>query len=109
MSTPSPVVSNTVTVTEAGATPTITISASPTSLPDTGGIVSISGTTNEPDGTAFELYANGVDTGVGATSAGGTFGMSYTVPANTGIAAQTISLVVTTGGPPPAPAAPAAA
>jgi hypothetical protein len=96
-----PIVSNTVTLTEAGAPGTITITATPTELPSSGGAVTVAGTTNLPDGTAFELYANGQDTGLSATSSGGAFTITYTAPANTSTSPASIALVVTSGGPPP--------
>lgn len=76
--------SNALSVTEAGIPVTITISASTTSEPASGGPVTISGTTNEPDGTTFTLNVNGADSGLPpVTSAGGAFTFTYTIPANT--------------------------
>jgi hypothetical protein len=85
-----------VTVTEAGAEFAQPV-ASPASLPSTGGAVVISGTTSDPDGTTYYLYANGVDTGVSTTSSGGAFTFpAYTVAPNTSISPVTISFTVST-------------
>jgi hypothetical protein len=76
--------SNALSVTEAGIPVVITIAASTATEPSTGGPVTITGTTNEPDGTNFTLNVNGADSGLPAVaSAGGTFSFTYTIPANT--------------------------
>jgi len=83
MATPSPVVSNPVTVTEAGA-PSLTLAVDNASLPYTGGAINFTVTAaNIPDGTAVELFKNGADAGISGTLSGGTCTIPYTEPANT--------------------------
>lgn len=74
--------SNTVTITVAGTTETMSISLSTTSIPASGGSVTVSGTTNAPVGTSIHVLANTIvqSTTVGS---GGTFSSIFTIPANT--------------------------
>ncbi len=87
--------SNVVTVTVAGAAAEIAISVSPTSLPSTGGTVTVSGTTNLADGTTVDLFVNGTNV-ASTTTAGGAFSFTYDVAANSGTSPVTDSLQVST-------------
>lgn len=88
--------SNTITITVAGAAPVITISASTTSLPASGGSVTFSGTTDYPAGTVLYLWestpgATFVYTGISATvSSTGTYSMPtpINIPANSSAGTQ---------------------
>jgi hypothetical protein len=73
----------------------ITITATPTSLPDTGGVVTINGTTTGiADGTVMTLLVNGVQTGT-TTLSGGAFTFTYDAPPNTGTTTESDVLQVT--------------
>lgn len=99
-----PVVSAPFVVTEAAASPSIALTGSPSTEPASGGTVSLSGTTNLPDGSAIELYLNGQDTGVGTVSSGGAFSFpSQTIPPNATLGAVEFSY--TAQYTPPAPPA----
>lgn len=98
MAIPTGIVSNPVTVTIAGA-PAITISATPTSEPSSGGVVVVSGTVqNIPDGTPVNLLVNGTadPNTPPATVTGGAFSFNWTAPANTTPTAITDTLTVST-------------
>jgi hypothetical protein len=62
---------------------TIKITPSTTTLPSTGGPVTISGVTNEPDGTTIYLFQNAQPVST-TTVSGGAFGFTVTLPPNTG-------------------------
>jgi hypothetical protein len=93
MATPGSVLSNIVTVTQ-DPLPTITISCSPTNEPYTGGVVSVSATTNLPDGTTLNLLVAGTNVGT-TTSSGGAASFSYTMPATTSTTQGSFAFQVT--------------
>ena len=88
----SSVASNIITITEEGATPTITLSSSVSSYGSQGGPVTLSGKTDFPDGTKISIYLTLVtstgsilenNTNIGsATVSGGAFSFDYTIPSN---------------------------
>jgi hypothetical protein len=94
MAAPGSVLSNVVTVTEAAAPFTIAITATPLTLPYTGGAVTILVTTNLPDGTTLNLLANGAQID-STTSTGGAAAFTETVAANTTTTAISIAYQVT--------------
>jgi len=102
MAAPAPVISNPFVVTQA-APDYIAIPASLTITPDAQA-VTIAGTTDLADGTAVELYLNGVDTGEGSTTLNSAFTFSYSVPANTGETPIVYTFTVQSVPTPPAPA-----
>jgi hypothetical protein len=88
------VTSNTVALTQAAAPATITISASSTSLPASGGTVTITGSSNYPGGSAMYLFYNGANTANTTTSSNGSFSFSITVPANSSASSVTDTVYV---------------
>jgi hypothetical protein len=104
MATPPSATSNPATVVVAAAEPEIQLAANPTELPASGGTVALTFTTNLPDGSSFELYLNGQDTGQSTTSSSGAGTFTYTAPANATLSPVDDVFTVQSPAPTPAPA-----
>ena len=93
--------SNVLDVTVEGATPSISITASTTSLPSSGGTVDFTGSTNLPAGSTVYWVINGpsgeYDSGSTTVSSSGTFSFSETFPANTYSVPETYSVYAQIG------------
>ena len=73
--------SNVLDVTVQGAAPSISITASTTSLPSSGGTVSFTGSTDLPAGTTLDIYVNAGNVGT-VTVSGGSISFSVNIPSN---------------------------
>ena len=84
-----------------GAAPSISITASTTSLPSSGGTVDFTGSTNLPAGSTVYWVINGpsgeYDSGSTTVSSSGTFSFSDTFPANTYSVPETYSVYAQIG------------
>jgi hypothetical protein len=93
--------SNVLDVTVQGAAPSISITASTTSLPSSGGTVDFTGSTNLPVGSTIYWVINGpsgeYDSGSTTVSSSGTFSFSDTFPANTYSVPETYSVYAQIG------------
>ena len=93
--------SNVLDVTVQGAAPSISITASTTSLPSSGGTVDFTGSTNLPAGSTVYWVINGpsgeYDSGSTTVSSSGTFSFSDTFPANTYSVPETYSVYAQIG------------
>ena len=65
-----------------GASPSISITASTTSLPSSGGTVSFTGTTDLPAGTTLDIYVNAGNVGTVTVGSGGSISFSVNIPSN---------------------------
>jgi len=65
-----------------GAAPSISITASTTSLPSSGGTVDFTGTTNLPAGTTLDIYVNAGNVGSTSVGSGGSISFSVAIPSN---------------------------
>jgi len=74
--------SNVLDVTVEGAAPSITITASTTSLPSSGGTVSFTGSTDLPAGTTLDIYVNAGNVGTVTVGSGGSISFSVNIPSN---------------------------
>jgi len=73
--------SNVLDVTVEGAAPSISITASTTSLPSSGGTVDFTGSTDLPAGTTLDIYVNAGNVGT-VTVSGGSISFSVNIPSN---------------------------
>ena len=73
--------SNVLDVTVQGAAPSISITASTTSLPSSGGTVNFTGSTDLPAGTTLDIYVNAGNIGT-VTVSGGSISFSVNIPSN---------------------------
>jgi len=73
--------SNILDVTVQGAAPSISITASTTSLPSSGGTVNFTGSTDLPAGTTLDIYVNAGNVGT-VTVSGGSISFSVNIPSN---------------------------
>jgi len=73
--------SNVLDVTVQGAAPSISITASTTSLPSSGGTVDFTGSTDLPAGTTLDIYVNAGNVGT-VTVSGGSISFSVNIPSN---------------------------
>jgi len=84
-----------------GVAPSISITASTTSLPSSGGTVNFTGSTNLPAGSTVYWVINGpsgeYDSGSTTVSSSGTFSFSDTFPANTYSVPETYSVYAQIG------------
>ena len=74
--------SNVLDVTVQGAAPSISITASTTSLPSSGGTVSFRGSTDLPAGTTLDIYVNAGNVGTVTVGSGGSISFSVNIPSN---------------------------
>ena len=74
--------SNVFDVAVQGAAPSISITASTTSLPSSGGTVSFTGSTDLPAGTTLDIYVNAGNVGTVTVSSGGSISFSVNIPSN---------------------------
>ena len=74
--------SNVLDVTVQGAAPSITITASTTSLPSSGGTVNFTGSTDLPAGTTLDIYVNAGNVGTVTVGSGGSISFSVNIPSN---------------------------
>ena len=74
--------SNVLDVTVQGAAPSISITASTTSLPSSGGTVNFTGSTDLPAGTTLDIYVNAGNVGTVTVSSGGSISFSVDIPSN---------------------------
>ena len=74
--------SNVLDVTVQGAAPSISITASTTSLPSNGGTVSFTGSTDLPAGTTLDIYVNAGNVGTVTVGSGGSISFSVNIPSN---------------------------
>ena len=74
--------SNVLDVTVQGAAPSISITASTTSLPSSGGTVNFTGSTDLPAGTTLDIYVNAGNVGTVTVSSGGSISFSVNIPSN---------------------------
>jgi len=74
--------SNVLDVTVEGATPSISITASTTSLPSSGGTVDFTGSTDLPAGTTLDIYVNAGNVGTVTVGSGGSISFSVDIPSN---------------------------
>jgi len=74
--------SNVLDVTVQGAAPSISITASTTSLPSSGGTVSFTGSTDLPAGTTLDIYVNAGNVGTVTVGSGGSISFSVNIPSN---------------------------
>jgi len=65
-----------------GVAPSISITASTTSLSSSGGTVSFTGTTNLPAGTTLDIYVNAGNVGSTSVGSGGSISFSVAIPSN---------------------------
>ena len=72
----------------------LSISASTTSLPSSGGTVSFTGTSNYDSGVVVDIYENGSQVGTATVGSGGGFSFSLTFPADTSTQSQTYNIEV---------------
>ena len=80
--------SNVLDVTVQGAAPSISITASTTSLPSSGGTVNFTGSTDLPAGTTLDIYVNAGNIGT-VTVSGGSISFSVNIPSNSSGSAVT--------------------
>lgn len=96
MAAPAPIVSNPVTVTEAGA-PALTLTVDQASLPYTGGPLNFTvASQNLADGTVVHLLKDGQDTGATGTISGNAAAIPYADPANESPSPVTDTFTVST-------------
>ena len=74
--------SNVLDVTVEGAAPSISITASTTSLPSSGGTVNFTGSTDLPAGTTLDIYVNAGNVGTVTVGSGGSISFSVNIPSN---------------------------
>jgi len=74
--------SNVLDVTVQGAAPSISITASTTSLPSSGGTVNFTGSTDLPAGTTLDIYVNAGNVGTVTVGSGGSISFSVDIPSN---------------------------
>jgi len=74
--------SNILDVTVQGAAPSISITASTTSLPSSGGTVDFTGSTDLPAGTTLDIYVNAGNVGTVTVGSGGSISFSVNIPSN---------------------------
>jgi len=74
--------SNVLDVTVQGAAPSISITASTTSLPSSGGTVNFTGSTDLPAGTTLDIYVNAGNVGTVTVGSGGSISFSVNIPSN---------------------------
>ena len=74
--------SNVLDVAVQGVAPSISITASTTSLPSSGGTVDFTGTTNLPAGTTLDIYVNAGNVGSTSVGSGGSISFSVAIPSN---------------------------
>jgi len=74
--------SNVLDVTVEGAAPSISITASTTSLPSSGGTVDFTGSTDLPAGTTLDIYVNAGNVGTVTVGSGGSISFSVNIPSN---------------------------
>ena len=74
--------SNILDVTVQGAAPSISITASTTSLPSSGGTVDFTGSTDLPAGTTLDIYVNAGNVGTVTVGSGGSISFSVDIPSN---------------------------
>ena len=74
--------SNVLDVTVEGAAPSISITASTTSLPSSGGTVNFTGSTDLPAGTTLDIYVNAGNVGTVTVGSGGSISFSVDIPSN---------------------------
>jgi len=65
-----------------GAAPSISITASTTSLPSSGGTVNFTGSTNLSAGTTLDIYVNAGNVGTTSVGSGGGISFSVAIPSN---------------------------
>ena len=65
-----------------GAAPSISITASTTSLPSSGGTVDFTGSTDLPAGTTLDIYVNAGNIGTVTVGSGGSISFSVDIPSN---------------------------
>jgi len=65
-----------------GVAPSISITASTTSLSSSGGTVDFTGTTNLPAGTTLDIYVNAGNVGSTSVGSGGSISFSVAIPSN---------------------------
>jgi len=74
--------SNVLDVTVEGAAPSISITASTTSLPSSGGTVDFTGSTDLSAGTTLDIYVNAGNVGTVTVGSGGSISFSVNIPSN---------------------------
>jgi len=74
--------SNVLDVTVQGAAPSISITASTTSLSSSGGTVDFTGSTDLPAGTTLDIYVNAGNVGSTSVGSGGGISFSVAIPSN---------------------------
>jgi len=74
--------SNVLDVTVEGAAPSISITASTTSLPSSGGTVDFTGSTDLSAGTTLDIYVNAGNVGTVTVGSGGSISFSVDIPSN---------------------------
>jgi len=74
--------SNVLDVTVQGAAPSISITASTTSLPSSGGTVDFTGSTDLSAGTTLDIYVNAGNVGTVTVGSGGSISFSVNIPSN---------------------------
>jgi len=77
-----------------GAAPSISITASTTSLPSSGGTVSFTGTTDLPAGTTLDIYVNAGNVGTTSVGSGGSISFSVNIPSNSSGSSVTYDVYV---------------
>jgi len=65
-----------------GVAPSISITASTTSLPSSGGTVDFTGSTDLPAGTTLDIYVNAGNVGTVTVGSGGSISFSVNIPSN---------------------------
>jgi hypothetical protein len=65
-----------------GAAPSISITASTTSLPSSGGTVNFTGSTNLPSGATLDIYVNAGNVATTSVGSGGSISFSVNIPSN---------------------------
>ena len=65
-----------------GVAPSISITASTTSLPSSGGTVNFTGSTDLPAGTTLDIYVNAGNVGTVTVGSGGSISFSVAIPSN---------------------------
>jgi len=74
--------SNVLDVQVQGVAPSISITASTTSLPSSGGTVDFTGSTDLPAGTTLDIYVNAGNVGTTSVGSGGSISFSVNIPSN---------------------------
>jgi len=74
--------SNVLDITVQGVAPSISITASTTSLSSSGGTVNFTGSTDLPAGTTLDIYVNAGNVGTTSVGSGGSISFSVAIPSN---------------------------